>query len=220
LGISQPQTNKKPHEKSLLARAALATPAFANLSPLAPIGRTGSLTATAPRKDGDEHITISYKLPGEPTNRSLTGTASGITGKPRNGDNKPQTTPEEKATDLAGALQDGIDADYEDRAGQTPPQPPSGFEVFSYLDTVLVGLPGGTITKVKKTNNTGGPGDTTTVSPPGGSVAMGEGALARAISGAASETGGTAQLWLQIGWEEYTIPTVQGRKTWAEPWSF
>lgn len=196
--------------KSLLALAALATLAVASLPPLAPVGQTGSLVATAPKKDGSEHITVSYKLPGETANRSLTGTAADINGKPRNEDDDPQTTAEGKATALADALQDAIDADNEDRAGQTPPLPPSGLAVTTILDTVIVSLPGGQITKVKKTNNTNEPRDTAQVSPTEGFVAMGEVSLAGAISGAASETGGTAQLWLQIGWDEYTVPTEQG----------
>ena len=196
--------------KSLIALAALATLTVASIPPLSPVGQTGHLTATAPSKDGAEHLTVGYRLPGESTNRTLTATADDIHGKPRNSEDDPQMTPENKARALASALQETIDADNEERANQDPPLPPTGLAVTLILDSVTVGLPGGTITKVKKTNNTNEPRDTAMVSPPEGFMAMGEVSLEGAISGAASETGGTAQLWLQIGWEEYTIPTEQG----------
>lgn len=194
---------------SSLALAGMTTLAVASFPSLVPVGQTGSLVTTAPKKGGSEHVTVSYKLPGETTNRSLTGTAADIHGQSRN-DNDPQTTAEDKATALADALQNAIDADNEERAGQTPPLPPTGLAVTTILDTMIVSLPGGQVTKVKKTNNTNEPRGTAQVSPSEGFVAMGEVSLAGAISGAASETGGTAQLWLQIGWNEYTIPTVQG----------
>lgn len=195
--------------KCLLILAASATLAVAKLPTPVTFGQTGHLTTSPPKKDGSESITVSFKLPGQTANQSIVGEGSGINGIPRNGNDDPQTTAEEKAAALADALQDAIDAEDQERASQDPPLGPTGLSATANLDSVDVSLPGGQITKVKKTNNTTEPRDTAMVSPGDGQVAMGEATFEGAISGVAHETVGVAQVWIQIGWEELTVPTQQ-----------
>lgn len=196
--------------KIALAIPFLALGALAASMPRTPLGQVGNLTATLPKKDGIEHVTLGFKLPDQAANMSLTAEVAGIHGLPRDDDDDPQTTAEDKAQAIADALQDAIDAMDEERMNQVPPLPATGLTVSLFLNQVSVGLPGGNITTIKKTNNTNEPRDTASVTAPEGLEAVGEVALAGAISGAPVETGGAAQLWIQVGWDEFTVPTEQG----------
>lgn len=194
--------------KLAFALSALACLSLYALPALAPVGQTGHLTTTAPKKDGSEHITLGYILPDETGNSSLTATVSGINGKKKNDADDEPTTPEEKAQAIADALQKAIDAEDQARVDQGKEK--TGLSVSANLDSVDVSLPGGQITKLVKTNNTREPRDTSMVSPGEGQVAMGQASLGGSISGAPEEQTGTAQLWIQVGWQEYFVPTSQG----------
>jgi len=196
-------------------KAALSVTALACLSLFAAtatttIGQTGHVTVTPPKKDGNENITVAFVLPDESGTSSISATAFGLNGKKKNADDDEQTTAEEKATELAGALQEAIDAEDQRRKNEVPPLDPTGLSATANLDSVDVSLPGGKIKKLEKTNNTREPRDTSMVTPGEGQIALGSVTLNGEISGAASEQNGTAQLWLQVGWEEYLIPTTQG----------